>query len=113
MDEKTPKIVQMTVEMGGQRQVLVAKEDAPDQAPLSNGQRRSLFAMTDALQMDRMERLEFSEQLLQKDIGSWKYLTAHDASRLIDALNGYVYVSHILSEKPPTDREMNNGEENG
>jgi hypothetical protein len=92
----------MTVEIDGERQVLVAEDEAPpDRAVHSPSQHKALFALADEVGLTRQERLEVSEMLLGRDITTWKYLSGHEAYRLIDAMNGYAYINHLMSEKNP------------
>lgn len=93
------RILQIVIEMDGERQVLVAAEQAPDKTPITTKQRRLLFAMADECGLSRPERLSFTEQFLDREVTTWAYLTAYDAARLIDAFNGYTYLTHIIEDR--------------
>lgn len=98
----SPVIKQMVVEINGVRQVLQPVEDTPDRSPMSDRQRRALFAAADSIELSREERLGFAEQLLEREVQSWKYLSAHEASRLMDAINGYILVAHLMDVRDPS-----------
>jgi hypothetical protein len=64
--------------------------------------RRKLFSLADQLGLDRDERIEFSRALLWRDITSWSNLTPEQVDRLLDALEGYVLVRWLLTNRGAT-----------
>lgn len=61
--------------------------------------RRYLFALAGRYNLTRQERLELAELILRRDVRSWAYLSDQDAARLVDVLEGYALLSHLLSER--------------
>jgi hypothetical protein len=57
--------------------------------------RRLLFKLCDEVGLERPERLELAEVLLNADVESFKHLDDAQVGRLLDALRGFVYVTHL------------------
>lgn len=74
----------------------------PDFVPMTPRQRRYIMAQAREIGLSRGERLELAEFLLRRDLATMKYLTHDEAAKLIDALNGYRLVSHILANRAPS-----------
>jgi hypothetical protein len=89
----------LTVTVNGKRVVYVPSEATPDRAPHTSQQLRMLYGLAREIGLTGAERHELSTQILDRDITTWKYLTAHEATRLIDALRGYTLCTHIISER--------------
>lgn len=68
-----------------------------------------LFALVGGASLDDNDRFEFASNLLGRDVASYKYLTAHEAGRLIDALRGYQLVN-VLNMQRHT--KLDNGSAN-
>jgi hypothetical protein len=47
----------------------------------------------------RDERLELAEQVLLRDVESWKDLSDDEMCRILDSLQGFQYVSHQLASR--------------
>ena len=58
--------------------------------------RRKLFVLADEIGFTREERIEFAKVLLWRDITSWGNLSEQQVDRMLDALEGYVFVTHTL-----------------
>lgn len=57
--------------------------------------RKALHAMANELLLDRQDRLDLAEMMLSREVDSWGSFTFEDASKLLDAMNGYVYVRYL------------------
>ena len=62
----------------------------------AEARRRKLFALADQIGFTREERIEFAKVLLWRDITSWGNLNEQQVDRMLDALEGYVFVTHTL-----------------
>jgi len=89
----------ITIQVNGRNRHFVAAEDLPDRTLLSPLQLTGLMSACTALDLTRADRLELAQILLGRDVESFKYLTAYEAQRLADALNGYSYVWTIRNNK--------------
>ncbi len=58
-----------------------------------------LFALVSEIGLSATERFELAEQILQREITTYKYLSAHEASRLIDAMRGFQLISTLNAQK--------------
>lgn len=83
----------------GPNQVLIASDCAPDRSPHSPAQHRLLFALIGDLNLGRDERLAIAQQVLQRDVTTYQYLSAYEAGRLIDTLRGYTLVLETLRQR--------------
>jgi hypothetical protein len=85
----------------GELQTFVpANVPPPDRMPHSEQQHRRLFALATDLGLTREERLEIAEQLLGRDVQTFKHFTAYDASRVIDALAGAALCREVMDQRP-------------
>lgn len=48
--------------------------------------------------LDRDDRLSLASTLLWRDVTSWKDLTEDDLVRLLDCLEGFCLVSHLMTD---------------
>lgn len=53
----------------------------------------SLYGLT------RQDRLDLAEMILRRDVASWKDLGEPELVRVLDALEGYGLVTHLLSSR--------------
>lgn len=51
--------------------------------------------------LTRQDRLDLAEMLLRRDISTWKDLDDDDMTRLLDALEGFGLVSHLMQTRQP------------
>ena len=67
--------------------------------------RKKLFVMADHIGLTRDERIEISKAVLWRDLTSWSSLTPEQVDRLLDAMEGYVFVTWTLMNRasPPSD----------
>lgn len=56
---------------------------------------RLLFQLCDEARLDRQDRIDLAEIMLQRDVASYLDLEEAEVARLLDALRGYQYVSHL------------------
>jgi hypothetical protein len=70
--------------------------------------RRKLFVLADEIGLSREERIEFARVLLWRDITSWGNLGEQQVDRLLDALEGYIFVTHtfMLRAAPQQRRDI-------
>lgn len=62
--------------------------------------RKKAFALADELGLSRSDRIELAQTLLWRDLDTWQHLTDEQVSRLLDALEGFILVSHLLQTSP-------------
>lgn len=72
-----------------------------DSDPPPAGLMRRVFALCNALGLERDERIELAEMLLGRDIDSYKRLVHYDAVRLVDAMVGFGLVSALKDLRDP------------
>lgn len=48
--------------------------------------------------LDRDERLSLASTLLWRDVTSWKDLSEDDLVRLLDAMEGFALLTHLLTD---------------
>lgn len=58
--------------------------------------RRKAMHYCDLYGLERSERLELSEMILRRDITSWTQLDDAEMTRVLDALEGFGLVAHLL-----------------
>lgn len=61
--------------------------------------RRKAFQLAADLGLDRDDRIELARVLLWRDITSWGQLSDSQVARILDALEGFTLVAHLLSLK--------------
>ena len=49
--------------------------------------------------LERDDRLQLAETLLWRDVESWKDLTDTELVRILDCLEGYHMISHLLRDQ--------------
>lgn len=49
--------------------------------------------------LDRDDRIGLAEMILRRDVESWKTLTEPELIRLLDALEGYSLIGHIIATR--------------
>jgi hypothetical protein len=59
--------------------------------------RRKLFVYSKQLGLTTNERIELAEMLLRRDIKSWKDLDDGQVDRMLDAIEGALLVTYLLS----------------
>jgi len=57
--------------------------------------RRALFARAKEIELERQDRIDLAEMLLERDVATWSDLTFDDASKLLTAMDGYVFIRHL------------------
>ena len=57
---------------------------------------RKAMQYADRYGLDRDDRLHLAEVLLRRDVTSWKQLSEPDLVRLLDALEGFALINHLL-----------------
>jgi len=62
---------------------------------------RKAFHYCNLYDLNREERLNFTQMILRQDVPSWKCLTEQQVERLLDGLEGYGLIQHIMSERQP------------
>lgn len=72
-----------------------------DSDPPPEGLRKRAFALANNIGLDRAERLELAEMLLQRDVTSWKHLVHYDVVRLVDAMVGVGLVAVLKDVRDP------------
>jgi hypothetical protein len=77
----------------------VTGADGRETAQGHTAARRLLFKLCDECGLDRDERLELAEVLLNTDVVSYKHLDQEQVGRLLDALRGYQYVARLHAMK--------------
>lgn len=75
-----------------------------DSDPPPRGLMRRLMALSNALGLDRQERLDLAGMLLSRDVTSYKQLVHYDAVRLVDAMVGFGLVSAVKDLRDPCKR---------
>lgn len=72
---------------------------ARDQNPMNEGQRRKLMKLAKESGISRDARIALATAILGRPVSTWKpgTLTHREADRLLNALQGYHYMSHLLS----------------
>lgn len=70
----------------------------PAREPQSN-KRVKAYTLAKELGLDRDDRIEMAKVLLWRDITSWKQLSDSQMERILDALEGYLLVTHLHSLK--------------
>lgn len=50
-------------------------------------------------ELTREERLSLSQMVLRRDISSWKDLDGPQLERLLDSLEGYGLITHLVAER--------------
>lgn len=76
---------------------------ASDDVGSAKARRKKAFALADELGLTRADRIELAQTLLWRDLDSWQRLTDEQVSRLLDALEGYRLVTHLLQTSPLKD----------
>lgn len=66
---------------------------------LSGDRRRKAYALAKELDLTREERMTLAEYVLRCDITSWGQLSDSQMCRLLDAMEGYAYVSSLLMQR--------------
>ena len=60
---------------------------------------RKCMMLFTRLGITRDERIEFAATLLWRDVETFSDLSDAEISRLLDALEGFAFISHLLSTK--------------
>jgi hypothetical protein len=60
---------------------------------------RKCMMLFGQLGITRQERLEFAATLLWRDVETFRDLSDFEIARLLDALEGFAFISHILSTR--------------
>lgn len=60
---------------------------------------RKLFCVAKEIGLDDEERIALSTYLLRRDMTTWKGLTDEQASRLLDAVEGFQLISELLRQR--------------
>lgn len=63
--------------------------------------RRKAHALAKQLGLSRDDRIELARVLLWRDIESWKQLDDAQVMRLLDAMDGYVYLTYLKTGATP------------
>jgi hypothetical protein len=63
----------------------------------ARARRLKLFKLCDEVAFSRDERLELATYLLRRDVETYSDLNDAEVSRLLDAIEGFGLVSHLLS----------------
>lgn len=58
---------------------------------------KKIFQRCDEIGLDRDDRMELAQYLLRRDIVSFKDLTEAQMDRMLDALEGFDLISHLLA----------------
>jgi hypothetical protein len=85
----------------GESVVMVPAERPPDRTPMSDSQHRMLRHLADWAHLDRSQRLELASMVLNRQVGTWRYLSCFEASRLIDHLQGYLLINQVHNTPVP------------
>lgn len=64
--------------------------------PMTSAQRGLLFSLRTRLGFSDEDRWEIATVVLRRDVTTWSDLTQYEAGRLIDTLEGFEKVSHLL-----------------
>lgn len=67
-----------------------------DEVGSPQARRKKAFALADELALTRQDRIDLAEAILWRDVESWKHLNDEQISRLLDAMEGYEKISHLL-----------------
>lgn len=63
--------------------------------------RRKAYMYATRLGLSKAERLELAEALLWRDVESWQALDEQQLDRLLDGLEGYALINHLLITRSP------------
>ena len=74
---------------------------ATEQDGTREARRRKLFVLADEIGLTRDERVELARVILWRDIESWAGLTDEQVGRLLDAMEGFEKIVHLLSVRSP------------
>ena len=55
----------------------------------------------DLYELTREERISLTQMVLRRDITSWKDLDEDQLGRMLDCLEGFGLISHLMSERQP------------
>ena len=61
--------------------------------------RKKLFVMAAQLGLLRDERIELASMILRRDMTSWKDLTDEQVIRLLDAMEGYAFITYMKMDQ--------------
>lgn len=75
-------------------------EVAKDDVGSAKARRKKAFALADELGLSRADRIELAQTLLWRDLDSWQHLSDEQVGRLLDAMEGWVLISHLLQTSP-------------
>jgi hypothetical protein len=97
------QIPALVVQIGDQptQTYVPADTSPPDCMPHDAQQHRYLFALVTELGLSREERLSLGEQIVGRDLSTFKHLTAYEADRLISALHGAQLYREIIRQRSP------------
>lgn len=62
-------------------------------------ERRKLFVWADSFGFSNHDRILFAEQILRRDVTTWKTLTDDEVLRLLDAFEGAHLVVELLMQR--------------
>lgn len=61
--------------------------------------RKALHAQANELLLDRDDRLELAEMILEREVDSWGSFSFDDASKLLTAMKGYTLIRHLRTRR--------------
>jgi hypothetical protein len=64
--------------------------------------RRKAFTLAREIGLDRQDRIDLARMLLaDDDIDTWATISEEQERRLLDALEGFLLITHLLIERNP------------
>lgn len=63
--------------------------------------KRKAYTLAKQLRLTRDDRIELARVLLWEDVESWRDLTDDQIRRLLDAMEGHVFLMHIITGATP------------
>ena len=61
--------------------------------------RRKAMKYAKEYHLTREERIGLAEVILCREVESWKTLSEEDYVRVLDALDGFHYIAHLIAER--------------
>jgi hypothetical protein len=61
--------------------------------------RKAMFALAREIELTRQDRLDLAELVLERDVETWGDLSFDEASKLLTAMNGYLWVRHLRTRR--------------
>ncbi len=62
-----------------------------------DARRNKMYLLAMEIGLTRDDRIDLAQYILRRDITSWKDLTDEQVLRILDALEGYQLVHHLLA----------------